>query len=274
MTDDESFAERINPDLTVFQKLGSDRVATGLQDQERQQLAERQKPPDLGCPGLTVKVVSVLLADVKVHQEVSVQIYTMLIEALYRSLEEPPKVQVPPQLARPVEPAQRRVRRSPTDAPREIAAHAVGENGPIWRPDSSSDGRQGEVCGTPGFHSALQPLAASAGEVLAASNPVRDGIRPGVDVDLQTGSLVPEVSNDEIGEHRAESGGLLEVGFWPFGWIGPGEAQHKDDSVGMDLDGAAPRIQPDGMIPSNRLIPLQDIELTPCRRPLLDLVRR
>ena len=49
-------------------------------------------------------MVSVLLATLKLHPEVSVQIYTVLIQALYKRLDEPPKVHVPPQLARLLEP--------------------------------------------------------------------------------------------------------------------------------------------------------------------------
>ena len=104
MTDEESFAERINPDLTVFKKLGSDRV-TGFKIKNVQRILQKDKSVLISdAPGLTVEVVSVLLATLKLHPEVSVQIYTVLIQALYKRLDEPPKVHVPPQLARLLEP--------------------------------------------------------------------------------------------------------------------------------------------------------------------------
>ena len=100
MTDDESFAERINPDLTVFKKLGSDRV-TGLKIKNVQRILQQDKSVLISdAPGLTVEVVSVLLATLKLHPEVSVRIYTVLIQAFYKRLDEPPRVHVPPQMAR------------------------------------------------------------------------------------------------------------------------------------------------------------------------------
>ena len=55
------------------------------------------------APGLNVSVDSVLLATLKLHPDAAIQVYQVLIKALYKKAEEPPKVHVPPELAELVE---------------------------------------------------------------------------------------------------------------------------------------------------------------------------
>lgn len=92
ITDDESFAVRINPDLTVFQKFGSNQH-TGFKIKNiRRILQVDQSIIVSDPPGLKVSVTTVLLETLRRHPTGRVHVYEVLIEALYRNLTGPPKL--------------------------------------------------------------------------------------------------------------------------------------------------------------------------------------
>jgi hypothetical protein len=94
ISDDVSYATRINSDLTVFKSLVDD-AYTGFKVKNVRRILEVDQTIRIGdAPGLLVSVDSVLLATLKRHPEGSVQIYSVLIHALYKRVSEPPKVRV------------------------------------------------------------------------------------------------------------------------------------------------------------------------------------
>ena len=97
MTDEESYAERNNSDLTVFRQLVSN-MFTGFKVKNVRRILQQDKSIVIAdAPGLTVSVDSALLATLKFHKDAQTEIYAVLIRALLKGLEEPPRVQVPPQ---------------------------------------------------------------------------------------------------------------------------------------------------------------------------------
>jgi hypothetical protein len=95
ITAEESFAERINADLTVFQTLAT-RKHSGFKIKNVRRILQVDQSIVVGDPpNLMVSVTSVLLATLKRHPEGNVQVYDVLIEALYGNLEHPPKVRLP-----------------------------------------------------------------------------------------------------------------------------------------------------------------------------------
>lgn len=95
ITDDVAYATRINPDLTVFNSLDGAHC-TGFKIKNVQRILEVDKTIEMSdAPGLSVSVDSVLLATLKRHPEGNVQVYSVLIRALNKTLSEPPKVRVP-----------------------------------------------------------------------------------------------------------------------------------------------------------------------------------
>ncbi len=95
LTDAESFAERLNSDLTVFQKLGTHEHTSFKIKNVRRILEVDQSLVITDPPGLTVSVQSVLLATLQRHPKDDVKIYDVLIEALYREMGQPPNVHLP-----------------------------------------------------------------------------------------------------------------------------------------------------------------------------------
>jgi hypothetical protein len=95
LTEEESFGQRINADLTVFQSLGTS-VHTGFKIKNIRRILQVNKSIRVSDPpGLLVSVDSVLLATLKRHPEVDVQVYSVLIQAMYQTIQKPPKVEVP-----------------------------------------------------------------------------------------------------------------------------------------------------------------------------------
>jgi hypothetical protein len=102
ITGDESYATRINSDLTVFQQFGTDRY-TGFKIKNVRRILQVDGSVVLAdASGLTVAVDSVLLATLKLNPKESVEIYSAVIRALHKSASEPPKVQLPPRVAETV----------------------------------------------------------------------------------------------------------------------------------------------------------------------------
>ncbi len=91
ITDQLAFAERINPDLTVFRAMGQQEV-TGFKIKNVQRiLHEEQVFVSDDIPDLTVSVQSILLATLKANKGTSVRIYDVIIEA-FRKISHPPDV--------------------------------------------------------------------------------------------------------------------------------------------------------------------------------------
>jgi hypothetical protein len=98
MTGEESYAERVNSDLTVFRDLKTD-VYTGFKIKNVRRILKQDKSIKLSdAPGLSVSVDSVLLATLKLHRDAAIEVYQVLIKALYKKAEEPPRVHVPPEI--------------------------------------------------------------------------------------------------------------------------------------------------------------------------------
>lgn len=99
ITGEESYATRINADLTVFQQLGTGRY-TGFKIKNLRRILRVDRSIVLtDAPGLNVAVDSVLLATLKLNPKENVEIYSAVIRALHKSVGEPPKVQLPPPVA-------------------------------------------------------------------------------------------------------------------------------------------------------------------------------
>lgn len=97
LTDEESFAVRINPDLTVFQSFAT-RQHTGFKVKNVRRIQEIDQHIVVSDPpGLEVSVTSVLLQTLRRQPGASIEMYELLIDALYRDLGGPPKVRVLPE---------------------------------------------------------------------------------------------------------------------------------------------------------------------------------
>jgi hypothetical protein len=95
MSNEVAFAERINPDLTVFRHMGSDKI-TGFKVKNVQRILQRDKSTVLDdAPDITVAVDTILTASLRLQQDASVEFYMVLIRALHKSVSEPPKVRLP-----------------------------------------------------------------------------------------------------------------------------------------------------------------------------------
>lgn len=95
ITDDVSYACRINSDLTVFRSLRNRKVITGFKIKNVRRILGEDQDIILGDdPDLIVSVQSALLATLKGHREAKVSIYEVFIEA-FKKVEDPPKVRVP-----------------------------------------------------------------------------------------------------------------------------------------------------------------------------------
>ncbi len=103
--DEPAFAHRYNSDLTVFRQFDSETV-TGFKVKNVRRICQEDKSINLDClddmnlgsataPELEISVDAILMASLKGHREMSVDIYTIIIRALFRDNKEPPKVTVP-----------------------------------------------------------------------------------------------------------------------------------------------------------------------------------
>jgi hypothetical protein len=100
ITDDVSYACRINSDLTVFRSLSDRQKITGFKIKNVRRILEDDQDIVLDHdPDLIVSVQSALLATLKGHKDASVRIYEVFIEA-FKKVENPPRVRVPKRLAR------------------------------------------------------------------------------------------------------------------------------------------------------------------------------
>jgi hypothetical protein len=100
ITDDVSYACRINSDLTVFRSLGDRKKITGFKIKNVRRILEEDQDMVLDHdPDLIVSVQSVLLATLKGHREAKVSVYEVFIEA-FKKVPDPPKVRVPQRPAR------------------------------------------------------------------------------------------------------------------------------------------------------------------------------
>jgi hypothetical protein len=108
--DEPAFAHRYNSDLTVFRQFGSEAI-TGFKVKNVRRICREDKSINLGClddmtrtadaePELDISVDAILMASLKGHRDMSVDIYTIIIRALLRDNREPPKVTVPKKMRR------------------------------------------------------------------------------------------------------------------------------------------------------------------------------
>lgn len=94
ISDEVAFAARINPDLTVFRKLGSDTI-TGFKVKNLGRILREDKSIILeDGRELTVSVRGALLATLKGHRKTEVKVYEIIIES-WRTRVEAPTVRVP-----------------------------------------------------------------------------------------------------------------------------------------------------------------------------------
>ena len=92
---DESYACRINSDLTVFRSLSDRNKITGFKIKNvRRILAEDREIILDDDPDIKVSVQTFLLATLKGNRDASVRIYEVLIEA-FKKANDIPKVHVP-----------------------------------------------------------------------------------------------------------------------------------------------------------------------------------
>ncbi|MBI2806631.1 MAG: hypothetical protein HYX68_16745 [Planctomycetes bacterium] len=109
--DEPAFAHRYNSDLTVFRQFGSETI-TGFKVKNVRRICLDDKSINLGClddqrigpdaaPELDIAVDAILMASLKGHRDMPVDIYTIIIRALFRDNRQPPKVTVPKNVRKP-----------------------------------------------------------------------------------------------------------------------------------------------------------------------------
>jgi hypothetical protein len=91
--DDCAYAERINPDLTVFRAFET-REVTGFKIKNVRRILKEEDFVSDDAPDLSVSVRAILLATLKVNRTTSVWTYDVIIEA-FRKVAHPPTVHVP-----------------------------------------------------------------------------------------------------------------------------------------------------------------------------------
>lgn len=102
--DEPAFAHRYNPDLTVFRQFGTETI-TGFKVKNVRRICREDRSINLGCldernigpdaaSELDISVDAIFLASLKGHRDVPVNVYTIIIRALFRDNREPPKVTV------------------------------------------------------------------------------------------------------------------------------------------------------------------------------------
>jgi hypothetical protein len=95
LTDALAYAERINPDLTIFREFGSDKVA-GFKVKNVQRIVQQNKGVILSLvPDLVVSVAGILLATFKLNKDAKVEVYNVIIEAYWCSPHQPREVKLP-----------------------------------------------------------------------------------------------------------------------------------------------------------------------------------
>ena len=110
--DEPAFAHRYNSDLTVFRQFGTETI-TGFKVKNVRRICLEDKSINLGClddksmiadaaPELDISVDAIFMASLKGHRNVPVNVYTIIIRALFRDNREPPIVTVPKKARRTV----------------------------------------------------------------------------------------------------------------------------------------------------------------------------
>jgi hypothetical protein len=103
--DEPAFAHRYNSDLTVFRQFDAETI-TGFKVKNVRRICLEDKSINLDCldgksmvadaaPELEISVDAILMASLKGHRDMPVDIYSIIIRALFRNNREPPKVTVP-----------------------------------------------------------------------------------------------------------------------------------------------------------------------------------
>jgi hypothetical protein len=100
ITDEVSYACRINRDLTVFRSLRDPNTVTGFKVKNVRRILEDDRDIVFDDdPDLIVSVQSALLATLKGHRDAHVSVYEVFIAA-FKKASDPPKVRVPKRQAR------------------------------------------------------------------------------------------------------------------------------------------------------------------------------
>lgn len=98
-TPDESYASRINSDLTLFQDFSTG-AYTGLKIKNVRRILQVDRSIQIAdAPGLVVSVDSAFVATLKRNLDAKVDIYTAVIRAWQKAVGEPPRVDLPPPMA-------------------------------------------------------------------------------------------------------------------------------------------------------------------------------
>ncbi len=92
--DECGYAERINPDLTIFRSCDTKEVTGFKIKNVRRILKDEEDFVSDDAPDLTVSVQAILLATLRANRQTSVRIYELIIEA-FRKVEHPPEVHLP-----------------------------------------------------------------------------------------------------------------------------------------------------------------------------------
>lgn len=92
--DECGFAERINPDLTIFRSCDSKEVTGFKIKNVRRIVKDEEDFVSDDAPDLTVSVQAILLATLRANRKTSVRVYELIIEA-FRKVEHPPEVHLP-----------------------------------------------------------------------------------------------------------------------------------------------------------------------------------
>ena len=98
MTEAVSRADRINSDLTVFYDLQNNDIISGFKVKNVRRILKKDRNIVLGdAPNLTVDVDTILLESLRQHEDdedANVEVYKVVIRALFRTTREPPNVTV------------------------------------------------------------------------------------------------------------------------------------------------------------------------------------
>lgn len=92
--DECGYAERINPDLTVFRDFEAKEVTGFKIKNVRRILKDEEDFVSDDAPDLTVSVQAILLATLRANKATSLRIYDLIIQA-FRKVQHPPDVHVP-----------------------------------------------------------------------------------------------------------------------------------------------------------------------------------
>lgn len=92
--DEVGYAERINPDLTVFREFATNEVTGFKVKNFRRILLEEKFFVSNDAPDLRVKVGAIFLATLKANQDASANLYFFIIQALLKRMPQLPELQV------------------------------------------------------------------------------------------------------------------------------------------------------------------------------------